>query len=406
MVNISKNVKSASEWILTLKDTHLFQNIPDQQLINISRYTTVEQYDAETIVFREGEPGKKIFFQLDGETILFLGSEESPTILTTGKPGDCFGEMAVIEDEPRSASLKTQTPAHFLIIDEMNFEKLLSVEGSRFAINLMKFLSQRLRQTDNMLIDMLQKKNKKLEETLTLLKDTQNELLQQERLSTLGKMASMIVHDLRNPVTSVSTMGYVLAHQDLTEEQRIHYGDMLNDEIQRLVGMIEEILLFAKDPSTIHLQPTEPRQILEQLEGEFTQITHAWPITLQLECSTTRLYPLDANRTHRALMNLCKNAWEALRYAKTENPYIQVKMCDAEEYLEIKVEDNGPGIPTEIQKSLFDPFVSHGKATGIGLGLTIVKKAIEDHNGFVQYIPTEKEGTLFQIRIPQKKATT
>ncbi len=404
-MNNSKNKKTASEWILTLKDTHLFKDIPEQQLIDISQYTTIEQYDASTIVFREGDLGKKIFFQLDGETVLFLGLEEAPTILTVGKQGDCFGEMAVIENEPRSASLKTKTRSHFLIIDEINFEKLLVVERSRFAINLMKFLSQRLRQTDSMLIEMLQKKNIKLEETLTLLQETQNELVQQERLSTLGKMASMIVHDLRNPVTSISTMGYVLVHQDLTEEQRENYGELLNDEIQRLVGMIEEILLFAKDPSTVHLQPIDSRQMLDHLQKEFTQITQAWPITLQLELSTTALYHLDANRIHRALVNLCKNAWEALRYSKTENPRIRVEVFDFEDHLEIEIEDNGPGIPPAIQQSLFDPFVSHGKTTGIGLGLTIVKKAVEDHNGMVKYISTEAVGATFKIILPKKSCS-
>ena len=393
--------KSPAEWILQLKNTHLFHNIPDEQLVEIAQYTQLEHLDAEQIVFQEGDPGEKIFFQLDGESVVFLGPDARPTILTKGHPGDCFGEMAVIDKQPRSASLKTTTPTHFLTIDQANFEKILMGTHSRFSINLMHSLSQRLRQTDAQLIEMLQQENAKLEDTLTLLKNTQNELLAKERLSTLGRMASMIVHDLRNPLTSISTMGYVLTNQDLSEEQRENYGNILNSEIQRLVEMIEEILLFAKDQSSLQLTPTDISGLFAKVKEDMEQSTQSWPVEWKLESSVKKSYSLDASRLHRAFLNLCKNAWEALKLAKSAAPVVQIEAYETEEGLAFRIQDNGPGIPEEIQETIFDAFVSTGKSHGTGLGLAIVKKVVDDHRGQIHYRSSLDTGTQFEILIPK-----
>lgn len=393
--------KTSGEWILELKNTHLFRNIADDELVKVAQFTKIEFFEPETVIFHEGDPGEKIYFQLDGYSTLFLGSAEAPTILTDGKAGDCFGEMSVIDNEPRSASLKTIDPTHFLTIDQVNFEKLLTVGNSRFSINLMHFLSQRLRHTDTLLIQMLQKKNVKLEETLSLLKTTQDELLRKERLSTLGRMASMIVHDLRNPLTSISSIGYVLTHQDLSKDQRGKYGKMMNDEIHRLVDLIEEILLFAKEKSSLHLESVDLKELLHEMPKKLEKVTPnevAWTIEVDTENTVT----LDQNRIQRALLNLCKNACEAFLVSKVENPTILLKAVDEESTIKFTVHDNGPGISEEIKDSLFDAFVSSGKPQGTGLGLAIVKKVAEDHQGKILVESSAALGTQFNLIIPKR----
>ena len=401
MAKHSQSSKSPAEWILQLKNTHLFHNIADEQLVDIAQYTKLEHLEADQIVFHEGAPGEKIFFQLDGESVVFLGSDDKPTILTKGQPGDCFGEMAVIDKLPRSASLKTTTPTHFLTIDQANFEKILMGGHSRFSINLMHSLSQRLRQTDAQLIEMLQQENTKLEETLTLLKNTQNELLAKERLSTLGRMASMIVHDLRNPLTSISTMGYILTSEDLSEEQRENYGNILNSEIHRLVEMIEEILLFAKDQSSLQLTATDISVLFAKVKEEMEKSTQSWPIAWKLESSVGQSYSLDASRLHRAFLNLCKNSWEALKLAKSSSPMVKIEAYETEEGLIFLIQDNGPGIPEAIRETIFDAFVSNGKSHGTGLGLAIVKKVVDDHRGKIHHLSSPEKGTQFEIIIPK-----
>ncbi|MBF0276247.1 MAG: cyclic nucleotide-binding domain-containing protein [SAR324 cluster bacterium] len=400
MADLFKPSQSAAEWVLQVKDTRLFQDIPEDQLVEIAQYMEIQFLEAEQLVFTEGEVGEKIFVQLDGESSLFLGNAEKTTFLTTGTRGDCFGEMAVIDNQPRSASLKTTAPTHFLIINQSNFKKILKVGHSQFSINLMRSLSRRLRETDTLLIDMLQKENSKLESTLTLLKKTQNQLLAKERLSTLGRMASMIVHDLRNPLTSISTMGYVLTHQNLSVEQRGSYGSMLNSEINRLKEMTEEILLFAKDQSALHLIPTDLSHFFDKLKEELQQIAQSWPVEWKMKSSVASSCALDSNRLHRAFLNLCKNSWEALKSARTPSPLVQIEAYETNDHLKFVIQDNGPGIPPEIQETFFDAFVSAGKSGGTGLGLAIVKKVMEDHRGEIQHCSTGS-GTLFQITLPK-----
>ena len=105
----------------------------------------------------------------------------------------------------------------------------------------------------------------------------------------------------------------------------------------------------------------------------------------------------DSNRLERAVANLVLNACEAV---SADLGLIVITTTGNEACLQIGVWDNGPGIPPEIQDSVFQPFVSYGKAEGSGLGLAIVKKIVEDHAGEIYLDGGSETGTLFKITIP------
>jgi signal transduction histidine kinase len=105
----------------------------------------------------------------------------------------------------------------------------------------------------------------------------------------------------------------------------------------------------------------------------------------------------DSNRLERAVANLVLNACEAV---SADLGLIVITTTGNQACLQIGVWDNGPGIPPEIQDSVFQPFVSYGKAEGSGLGLAIVKKIVEDHAGEIYLDGGSETGTLFKITIP------
>ncbi len=105
----------------------------------------------------------------------------------------------------------------------------------------------------------------------------------------------------------------------------------------------------------------------------------------------------DEGKIRRVLINLIKNALEAI----SGEGEIKIISSVSAGWLQISVIDNGPGISQKVKDELFQPFVSDGKAQGTGLGLAICKKLVQEHNGRLEYIPVEPQGSRFDIRIPQ-----
>ena len=105
----------------------------------------------------------------------------------------------------------------------------------------------------------------------------------------------------------------------------------------------------------------------------------------------------DFKKLERALLNLLLNACEAV---PAESGKIDIQMRRKGESLEIRIEDNGPGIAEAVRDRLFEPFVSHGKENGTGMGLTVVQKILQDHGGNVAVEQTSALGTIFRINIP------
>jgi signal transduction histidine kinase len=111
----------------------------------------------------------------------------------------------------------------------------------------------------------------------------------------------------------------------------------------------------------------------------------------------------DPKKMERALLNLALNACEA---APIRNGKIAFDIVSTAEAFEIRVSDNGPGIPVAIRNNLFDPFVSAGKPNGTGLGLAIVSKIIADHGGVVSVEKTSANGTVFLVKLPRVQHST
>ena len=110
----------------------------------------------------------------------------------------------------------------------------------------------------------------------------------------------------------------------------------------------------------------------------------------------------DFKKLERALLNLLLNACEAV---PPNSGKIEIGLQRRGDMLEIRMEDNGPGIPEAVRGRLFEPFVSHGKENGTGMGLTVVQKILQDHGGDVAVEKTSTEGTTFRIHLPLNLST-
>jgi signal transduction histidine kinase len=109
----------------------------------------------------------------------------------------------------------------------------------------------------------------------------------------------------------------------------------------------------------------------------------------------------DFKKLERALLNLLLNACEAV---SAESGKIDISLNRKADHLEIRIEDNGPGIAEAVRDRLFEPFVSHGKENGTGMGLTVVQKILQDHGGDVSVEKTSASGTTFRVNVPLTSA--
>jgi signal transduction histidine kinase len=231
------------------------------------------------------------------------------------------------------------------------------------------------------------------------LRHAREELLRAERLSAVGRAASAIVHDFRQPITVIQ--GYVkLLKEDLDDKAQCEEDlTLIESELARLDAMMGEILDYARGGDGIELSYGETRELLEEVVRPVRLLLEEKGISLRVDHGHAGGWQLDFPRTRRVLENLVRNAAAVVKPGGS----VWLRSQQTGEGLRLVVEDTGPGIPEEIRENLFEPFVTHGKAEGTGLGLAIVKAFTERQGGSVGF-ETSNAGTRFILDFPAKGA--
>jgi signal transduction histidine kinase len=231
------------------------------------------------------------------------------------------------------------------------------------------------------------------------LKRTQDELLHAERLATTGRMASTITHDLRHPLTAILAYAEFLSEGNLGEQQRKDLYQEIRQGINRMTDLISSLLEFSKTREA--LRPVYVS--VEEIVHRAIQTIQARPefrrIDMSVSTGVTEGW-FDPAKLERIFHNLLLNACEAV---SPDFGKVQVNILSTSEGVEIRVADNGHGIPEPVRTSIFQPFVSYGKENGTGLGLAVVQKIIQDHGGRATVESTGAAGTVFRLTLPVSK---
>ena len=229
------------------------------------------------------------------------------------------------------------------------------------------------------------------------LQKTQQDLLHAERLATIGRMASTISHDLRHPLSAILAYAEFLSDRNLSENERKDFYQEIRQAVNQMTDQIGAVLDYSKAevayrPVYARVEDTIQRAIQTVLtRREFRRIQ----VTISHDDATEAWF--DPNKLERVFRNLILNACEAVSPATGR---IEVSLRRTPESLEIRVADNGSGIPEHVRDKVFQPFVSYGKENGIGLGLAVVQKIIQEHGGQVNVESTDSSGTVFQLILP------
>jgi len=226
---------------------------------------------------------------------------------------------------------------------------------------------------------------------------TQQELIDAERLATIGRMASSVSHDLRHSLAAIVANAEFLCESHLSTDQREELYQEIRIAVNQMTELIDSLLEFSRTRESLRRTYGSVKESVERV----VQAVRAHPrfhtvrIAIRQEGSSTGWF--DTKKLERALYNLVFNACEAI---VGQEGQINIDLREVRGGLEIRLSDNGRGIPESIRGKLFEPFISYGKENGTGLGLTVVQKIIQDHGGDVIVEKTSAEGTVFCITLP------
>jgi signal transduction histidine kinase/CheY-like chemotaxis protein len=221
--------------------------------------------------------------------------------------------------------------------------------------------------------------------------------MKEEQLLALGQMASMIVHDLKGPLATI--LGFVsLLQAELAAPQREEFAGIINHEIRRLIDMVEELLAFSKGQTHLEITDVDLSILFQEIMELFEINLKRENIQAEICLNGLRSVRGDRKKLKKVFINLLQNAREYLQRVEG-NRSIRISSSVENETVLIRVVNNGPPIAQELQSKLFDPFFSYDKDQGTGLGLTICKKIIEEHNGSIE-VCSEPGKNEFRIALP------
>jgi signal transduction histidine kinase len=363
--------------VAELESAKPFQGLNPEELQNLCSIAQERQFAAGKRIFGEGDPGDGVYVIRDGLVeIAHLADLKEHRVFSRLGPGEIFGEMAVIENLPRSASaLAVQdTWVYFIPRDEM---LALTQHSPGLAFNLLQEISRRLRDFNQLHL---------------------REIIQAERLAVVGNFARSIIHDLKNPLTVISLAAETLGQPNLIPEKRAHSLHYIRKQAQHIKEMIGSILEFTQGTSaSTAFALADYRQFINELLLELSADAEAKSAHIKLRNEPPAIQLLlDQSRLRRVFFNLLHNATDAM----PGGGQIFLSFQKDERKVTAEMEDTGPGIAPEIAGRLFQPFASHGKKHGTGLGLSICKKIVEDHGGRIWTRNAPGHGAIFSFALP------
>lgn len=237
---------------------------------------------------------------------------------------------------------------------------------------------------------------KEMDSMRQTLKDARTALIQSERLTTIGRMASSMTHDFRQPISTIHGFMQLMAMEGVTVEQRKNYSQLVLRQIERMQGMINELLDFARGEVRLNLQTVNLESFLQGIVENFEPEAKRKNIELRCDCGYHDTVVVDPGRIERGIDNIVRNAMQAV----DRNGHLRIATQKMDNHVAILIEDDGPGIPEDLLDKLFEPFVSHGKREGTGLGLAVTKKVVEEHGGEIQVTTEQGVGTTFKLLLP------
>ena len=221
------------------------------------------------------------------------------------------------------------------------------------------------------------------------------DMVQSERLSAVGRMASTIIHDIKNPMGTLRVYAQVMKKKSGNEEAAKLADEMIH-QVDRFVNMAQEILDFSKGQSSLNIQDLEFGEVMNSVLDFIQKDLEKNNIQLVRNASFSGKVKMDQDKMIRVFYNVASNARDAM----PQGGSLTVTTAKENGFVKIDFKDSGTGMPEEVKRRIFEPFMTFGKKHGTGLGMSIVKKVIDDHKGKIEIESEMGKGTTIRIHLP------
>ena len=221
------------------------------------------------------------------------------------------------------------------------------------------------------------------------------EMINNERLSAVGRMASTIIHDIKNPMGTLRVYAQVMKKKSGNEEAAKLADEMIH-QVDRFVNMAQEILDFSRGVSATHIEETEFGEVMEGVLAFIEKDLTKRNIKLEKNLNFPGKVKIDQDKIVRVFYNIASNAADAM----PTGGMLTVTTEEAGGMVKVDFKDTGTGMPEEVKRKIFEPFVTYGKKHGTGLGMAIVKKVMDDHKGKIEIETEMGKGTTIRLLFP------
>jgi signal transduction histidine kinase len=372
-----------------------FPGIKPDEIEELIANSQVHSYLPGAVLCRENAVEDRFYMILDGEAEVtkVINNSES-RLLTTLDPGDFFGEMALIHNAPRAATVTAKTMLTTLELDKSAFDKVIR-KSTSIAMAMVSQISNRLRENDQLAVDDIRMRAAELAEAYQKL--AEQDLARREFLTN-------IAHELRSPLMVASGNLQILQKGILKGEQLATGIDTVTRNVQQIVTLVNDILFLQEmDLVLPDFQKVDMNEIGYAVVGQYASFAQEHRVSLRFAPSPN-LPPVwgDPKSLERAVMALVDNA---IKFSP-QGGDVKINLSKNDTWVLVSVEDHGIGIAKENLPRIFDRFYHLERSGdnlfgGIGLGLAITRQVIEQHQGRLDVVSTPGKGSTFTMTLKQ-----
>ena len=370
-----------------------FPGIKPGEVEEIIANSRIKTYPPQSVICREDAIEHTFYMILEGKfEVTKTINHSDKRYLKTLSAGDFFGEMALIHNAPRAATVTSLTEAILLELDDEGFNRVLK-HSSSVAMAMVGEISHRLRQNDEMAIEDLRMRAAELADAYQKL--AEQELARREFLSN-------ITHELRTPLMIASGYLHALNKGMLTKEQLATSMETITRNVDQIVMLTNDILFLQEmDMVLPEFQSLNMVEVVDKVINKYKDKAQARQITLTKtgESNISNVQG-DAKSLERAVTALVDNA---VKFSKPDGD-VEISFTEQGNQVSISVLDHGIGIEPEIRSRIFDRFFHLEKNgdelySGVGIGLSITRQVIRQHKGSLDVESTPDKGSKFTITL-------
>ncbi len=231
------------------------------------------------------------------------------------------------------------------------------------------------------------------------LRETQERLIQGEKMAVLGEMAASVAHELKNPLVAIGGFARRLSHLPPGDDRCLEYGGIVVREVERMEKMLDNILAFSKKHMLCFAECRIAEVVAEALAVEADALEQAEIITVTDIAADLPVILGDGQKLRQVFINLVANARQAMGISGGQlTVRIYPDNLRGETAVVVEIEDTGGGIPAAVLRNIFNPFFTT-KEDGTGLGLPITHRIVEHHSGEIE-VQNRELGAAFIIHLP------